>query len=122
MSIDLSQLPETVTVAAGAQLEIALPSYGGSGNYWSARPVSGADVARVSIRSGDAASQSGPTPDGTQEPPALSLVSERAVVVGIVPGESTWQLVLGRSFGTDPPAASHVLHVVVERSSASGTG
>ena len=52
-------------------------------------------------------------PDGVAEPPALRFVSEFAVVKGLAYGETTWKLVLARSFDRSNPAADHDLDVTV---------
>ncbi|HEY7035539.1 MAG TPA: hypothetical protein VH482_29635 [Thermomicrobiales bacterium] len=113
MSIDLSALPRHVTVAVGGRREIPLPSYAGSGNAWSATPVSGEEVARVSVELGGAPAAPMRPADGTAEPPALVMVPEVAVVVGLARGEATWRLVLARSFDPAHPTATHELRVTV---------
>ena len=104
MSIDLSGLPRRLTVAVGDRLEIALPSYLGSGNAWSASCLYGADVALVTVAM--------TPPDTTAAapgggPPEPRLATERAVVRGLTAGESRWRLTLARSFGPPEPTAIH---------------
>jgi hypothetical protein len=113
MTIDLSTLPQRVTIAVGGRRDIALPSYAGSGNRWSARCIGGGEVGEVRIESGDAPSR--PPGDGTAEPPPPMLAAETAVVLGIAEGEATWRLELARSFGPRVPAATHDLCVIVTR-------
>ena len=113
MSVDLSCLPRTVILRAGDRIEIPLPSYFGSGNIWSVTAVSGQEVARVWVElAGGPAVPDGPG-NGITEPPALTLIPERAVVSALAPGEATWRLVLARTFGPSIPIAAHDLQVTV---------
>src|SRR6266498_5034984 len=52
VSVEVPGLPRRITVTAGGQHEIPLPSYAGSGNTWSATAVSGEDVATVTVQTG----------------------------------------------------------------------
>lgn len=113
MTIDLSSLPLGITVAVGGRSEICLPSYAGSGNSWSVRRVGGGEVARVWVEMGESPTAVASPGDGIAEPPALMLVPERAVVLGLAPGEATWRLVLARPFGPSTPIAAHDFHVTV---------
>src|SRR5690349_7625848 len=99
MTIDLSSLPGKITVPVGARAEIRLPSYAGSGNRWSVRQVGGADAARVWVEPAGDPPVPAPPGDGTSEPPPLMLVTDRAVIVGVAPGEEAWRLVLAQPFG-----------------------
>jgi hypothetical protein len=121
MTIDLSNLPQQIRLAVGERTVITLPSYADSGNTWSASCLRGHGVARVSIELGEHSSipdTRGPAMpdtrgDGTTEPPPLMLVPERAVVSGLAVGEADWRLVLSRSFGVAPVAASHEIRIIV---------
>jgi hypothetical protein len=113
MSVDLSSLPRKITLAVGARAEVRLPSYSGSGNSWSVTRVSGPEAARAWVEPADDVSVPASPADGTAEPPALVLVPDRAVVVGVAPGEATWRLVLARPFGPSTPAAVHDFQVTV---------
>ena len=106
----LSQLPEHITLAVGDRAEIPLPSYLGSGNSWSVTSDLDQGVAVLVVELEPPAL----APErGEGEPPPLSLASERAVVTALAPGEVTWRLVLGRSFGRSEPAATHDVRVTV---------
>ena len=110
MSVDLSALPRSITVKVGERAEIALPSYAGSGNRWSARCMGGkAAEVRVEVE----AIPPPPPGDGTGPPPPLRLAPEKAVVLGLAPGEAAWRLELSRPFGVREPAATHELRVTV---------
>lgn len=113
MTIDLSNLPQQVRLAVGERTEIPLPSYADSGNIWSATCLRGHGVARVSIELGEHSSIPDTRGNGTTEPPPLMLVPERAVVSGLAIGEADWRLVLSRSFGAAPPAATHEIRITV---------
>ena len=113
MTIDLSNLPREISVAVGGRNETPLPSYAGSGNIWSVRRVAGGEVARVWVEPGDAPMVAASPSKGITEPPALVLVPERAVVLGLHPGEATWRLVLARPFGPPVPIAEHDFQVTV---------
>lgn len=58
--------------------------------------------------------------DGTAEPPALMLIPDRAVVLGVAPGEATLRLVLARPFGPSTPAAVHDFEVTVGPANPAG--
>jgi hypothetical protein len=108
-----SGLPQSVMLAVGDRIEIALPSYAGSGNHWSIVSIAGAGVARAAVEPADAP-VSPPAPgNGNVEPPALVLVPEHVVVSGLRPGEATWRLVLARPFGDATPMVVQDLHVTV---------
>lgn len=111
MTIDLSNLPQQVRLAVGESTEIPLPSYADSGNTWSAICLGGHGVASVSIELGDVMLDT--HGNGTAEPPPLMLVPERAVVSGLAAGEADWRLVLSRSFGAAPAAATHEIRIAV---------
>lgn len=113
MMVELPDLPHEVRVMVGERIEIPLPSYAGSGNVWASEEVRGGDRATTSVVPTETSPRPGPGGGGTSEPPALALVPERAVVVGIAPGEAVWRLVLQRPFGPRTPAAVVELHVVV---------
>jgi hypothetical protein len=110
MSIDLSGLPRRLTVVVGDRLEIALPSYLGSGNAWSASCLYGADIALVTV------AMTPPDPTAAEPgggPPEPRLATERAVVRGLAVGESRWRLTLARSFGPPHPTATYDLDIDV---------
>lgn len=111
MSVDLSALPERVTVRAGERAVLELPSYAGSGNYWSAEALAGEEAARVTV--GPLAAEPPPPPAAETEPPTAAPVAERAVIEGLAPGSSRWRLLLARRFGDRSPAAEHELEVLV---------
>lgn len=113
MTIDLSGMPKRITVAVREASEIPLPSYAGSGNIWSAVCVNGQGVAEVSVELGKQPAIPATPPDGTAEPPPLTLIPEYAIVRGLTPGEATWQLVLARPFGPSIPLTTHDLQVKV---------
>lgn len=113
MTIDVSCLPGSVTVAAGQASAIPLPCYADSGNAWSAVCLGGQGVARVSVELGEPPATADDCGDGTAPPPAMSLVPEHAVVRGLRPGSARWLLVLARSFGPRQVAARHELQVTV---------
>jgi hypothetical protein len=112
MTVDLSGLPRHVTVAVGDRAEIPLPSYAGSGNFWSVTDDLDGKVARVAVAV-EAPKGSLEPGNGTAEPPPMTLATERVVVEGLGPGEGTWRLVLARSFGSPTPIAEHDLRVRV---------
>jgi len=102
VNVELPGLPRQVTVAAGGRHEIPLPSFSGSGNSWSARAVSGADAATVTVRI------SPPPPPAAVPgtgPPEPRHAAERAVISGIRAGHARWRLELARSFGPRHPTA-----------------
>jgi hypothetical protein len=112
VSVDLSRLPERVTVRVGERVLVELPSYAGSGNHWSVVPPADGEGARVSVGPEPAAPPPPPAaPEGP--PPSATPVPERAVIEGHSPGVSSWRLVLARQFGDRTPVAEHELEVVV---------
>lgn len=113
MTIDLSNLPRHITLAAGERIVIPLPSYANSGNTWSATCVRGHGIAQVAVELGEPPVTADLQGDGTAEPPPLMLAPEQAVVSGLAGGEAVWQLVLSRSFGSAPAAAAHELRITV---------
>lgn len=113
MSIDLSGLPDRVTLAVGQRRDIALPSHAGSGNAWSAETVDGEDFARVAVEVGESPYDPESPGGGTAPPPTTAYAPERAIIDGLAPGEATWRLILARSFGSGEPTATHMLHVTV---------
>jgi len=112
MSVDLSPLPRHVTVPVGGRVRIKLPSYSGSGNAWSVGGEPDDRVARVEIELEPPVLAPGPGA-ATGMPPPMALANEWAVVTGLAPGETTRQLVLGRSFGLLTPTAIHDLAITV---------
>lgn len=102
MSVEIPGLPRRITVTAGDQHEIPLPSYAGSGNTWSAIAVSGEDAATVTMETGPARPPA-PVPGGG--PPEPRLAAERAIVSGLRAGRAHWRLELARSFGPRQPVA-----------------
>ena len=113
MSVDLSGLPRDVRVQVGERFVIPLPSYSGSGNTWSVAHVAGQEIARVLVESAEAPPLPVAPPDGAAPPPALVLVPERVVGVGLAPGEATFRLVLSRQFGPATPSATFDFHLTV---------
>jgi hypothetical protein len=113
MTVDLSSLPQRVSVAAGRRIEIPLPSYSGSGNSWSVQCLSGGDVVRVSVEPVETPPMAASPGDGITEPPALMLVPDRVVVSGLAPGEAVCRLVLARLFDPSTPTATHDFHVTI---------
>ena len=113
MSIDLSKLPQQLTLATGERIVIPLPSYADSGNNWSASCLYGHGIAEVSIVLCKTTLRSDAPGDGSAEPPPLMLVPEQVVVSGLAVGEALWQLVLSRSFGSTRVAASRNLQITV---------
>ncbi|TSA53159.1 MAG: hypothetical protein D4R40_01135 [Nitrosomonadaceae bacterium] len=113
MTIDLSNLPRHITLAARERIVIPLPSYANSGNTWSATCVRGHGIAQVSVELGEPPVTVDSRGDGTAEPPPLMLAPEQAVVSGLAGGEAVWQLVLSRPFGPAQTAALHELRVTV---------
>ena len=99
MHIDLRDLPRRLTLAAGDQVTLTLPSFLGSGNAWSAHCESGADVALVSIAMEPPSPSSVTT--GMLGPPEPSIATELAIVRAVAPGTARWWLHLARSFA--PP-------------------
>lgn len=110
MSVDLSHLPSKLTLHRGERTDLELPSYGGSGNYWSAQPVAGEEVASVSVAT---AAAEAPRPERGAEPPAAAPVPERAVIEGVLPGRARCRLILGRSFEEGAPTAEHEIEIEV---------
>jgi len=102
VSVEVPGLPRRITVAAGGQHEIPLPSYAGSGNTWSATALSGEDVATVTVETGPPLPPA-PVPGGG--PPEPRLAAERAIVSGLRVGRAQWRLELARSFGPRHPVA-----------------
>ena len=102
MSTESLDLPRRITLAAGGRREIPLPSYAGSGNAWSATPVSGEDVAAVTVET-EPPPPPVPIPGGG--PPEPRLSSERAIVSGLRVGHARWRLELARAFGPRQPTA-----------------
>jgi hypothetical protein len=113
MTIDLSGLPRRVSLTIGERIVIPLPSYADSGNTWSAMCLGGEEVARVTVKLGNLPPLPPALADGVAEPPPLMLAPEFAVVEGLACGETTWRLVLARSFDRSNPAAEHDLEVTV---------
>jgi hypothetical protein len=111
--VDLSALPENITLAVGDRLELRLPSYSGSGNSWSATRFGGTDAARVQIQLPASAIPDPMPADGTTEPPPLALMPEMLVITGVTPGEAAWRLTLSRSFGPANTAAVHDFRITV---------
>ena len=115
MSVDLSELPQRITVFVGDEVEFALPSYAGSGNYWSIEipEPSGAARVLVELQQGPESS-SGPVPTaGDREPPDAAPVPESLRVTGLSPGVERCRLLLARDFGDAPPTATYDFEVVV---------
>jgi hypothetical protein len=113
MSVDLSALPQKITLPVGGRHEFALPSYTGSGNSWSIECLRGREVARLSIEQVGLAEILRTPGNGSTEPPELTLTPEVVVISGLAAGESTWRLILARSFGPSTPTASHDVFVTV---------
>lgn len=113
MSVDLSALPRKITLPVGGRHEFALPSYAGSGNSWSTECLSGKEIAHLSIEQAGLPEILRTPGNGNTEPPELTLTPEVVVILGLAPGESTWRLILARSFGPSTPTASHDVFVTV---------
>lgn len=113
MTVDLSDLPKTIRLAVGDCVEIAMPSYSGSGNAWSATQMSGGKVVSLSVGPKEAPQTQVVRRGGTTEPPPLSLVPERVVISALAPGEAVWQLVLARPFDRAGPTARHEVRITV---------
>ena len=113
MTIDLSGLPRRVSLTIGERIVIPLPTC----RLWQHL------VRHVPGRGGSSQSNGevgrSPAPAacagrmGWPEPPPLMLAPEFAVVEGLACGETTWRLVLARSFDRSNPAAEHDLAVTV---------
>lgn len=106
--IDLEALSEPVVLVVGEQREFPLPSYAGSGNFWSVECLQGLPAAAVTI-------QVVPPPLSAPASvvPELRLARESVVVQGLRMGAARWMLVLQRSFGPATPVASAVLEIAV---------
>lgn len=113
MSVDLTSLPQHVTLVVGKRMVIALPSYANSGNTWSSTCVRGQEIAQLSVELGESPVPGDSGGSGTAEPPPLTLTPEYAVVAGLASGEAVYQLILSRTFGPAQVAASHELRLTV---------
>jgi hypothetical protein len=113
MTVDLTSLPQHVTLAVGERKVISLPSYANSGNTWSATCVRGHGIAQLSVELGESPVAGDSGGSGIAAPPPLTLTPEYAVVLGLAGGEAVCQLVLSRTFGPGQVAASHELRITV---------
>ncbi len=109
MSFEVPGLPRRITVAAGGQQEVALPSYAGSGNAWSATALTGEEVATVTVETGPRLPPADVPGGGPPEP---RVAAERAIVRGLQVGQAQWRLALSRSFG--PPEPTAVVDIDIE--------
>ena len=113
MTVDLTSLPQHVTLAVGERKVISLPSYANSGNTWSATCVRGQGIVQLSVELGESPARENSGGSRTAVPPPLTLTPEYAVVLGLANGEAVCQLVLSRTFGPRQVAASHELRLTV---------
>jgi hypothetical protein len=116
MSVDLSNVPTHLTLAVGERIVIPLPSYAGSGNFWSIRCRGRNSVVDARVELDRSPREPVAEDGGTTEPPQPVLVAERLVVSGLAVGEDLCQLVLSRSFGHPAPSASRELRIAVAAS------
>ncbi|MEI6848102.1 MAG: hypothetical protein WCK32_08770 [Chlorobiaceae bacterium] len=113
MIVDIPDLPRHIILDEGERIVFPLPSYSNSGNTWSTTCLGAQGVASVTIELGEI-SQALITPgNGISEPPPLSIAPEKLIVHGLSCGETTWQLVLSRSFGGSQPTLSYNVHITV---------
>jgi hypothetical protein len=103
VTVEIHGLPRRLSVAAGGQREISLPSYAGSGNAWSASCLTGEGVAAVAIQIGP---QLPPAAVPGGGPPEPRLATEQAIIRGLRAGQSRWRLQLSRPFGPQEPTAA----------------
>jgi hypothetical protein len=113
MGIDLSAIPTLLTLAPGGQTQLVLPSYTGSGNVWSARPLSGEQIADVRVETVLASPPADRVVPPGGGPPEPVLAGERLVVHGLNVGTARWLLTLSRSFGPPEPTATAELEIIV---------
>ena len=113
MTVDLTSLPQHVTLGVGERMVIALPSYASSGNTWTGTCFRGQGIAQLSVELGESRVTGDLGDSGTAEPPPLTLTPEYAVVAGLAGGEGVCQLVLSRTFGPRQVVASHELRITV---------
>jgi hypothetical protein len=114
MIVNLSSLPQHITLAVGERIVLPLPSYANSGNTWSASCLRGHGAAQVLVELSEVSVMEDSRGDGVAEPPPLMLALEQAVVSGLADGDAVWQLVLSRSFGSEQPTLLHDLRVTVK--------
>lgn len=113
VTVDLTSLPQHITLTVGERKVILLPSYANSGNTWSATCVRGHGLVQLSVKLGESPMTVESQGSGTAEPPPLVLTPEYAVVIGLASGEAVYQLVLSRTFGPTQVVASHELQITV---------
>jgi hypothetical protein len=113
MGIDLSGFPARLLVAPGGETQLVLPSYAGSGNVWSAHPVSDEPIAEVRVETVLASPRADPVVPPGGGPPEPVLAGERLVVKGLNEGTTRWLLTLSRPFGPPDPTATVEVEIVV---------